>query len=397
MKTSIFNYELFNLTSEDIKRLEASQKPEDINTLGLWYIVTFPVKDAAERAESCFRKAIEKGYTASKLHLANMYRLGDLGKVDMNEYFRLRDEAVSEGCQLAEMRLCKDVAYGVGQTENLAEGLSEAMKRCSYQRDADPRWYDTIGWMLLGQGEDKQAETWFRKAVDEGFVDSYMGFMESLELQEEGRRAGCGGCCLFIAEELKKKYDECARNDSNAVECFSDDYEKKKYLDANYKQREELAAQIEELYVEAERKGESGAFLYHGKLYYDAEYHHMEDDEKAWALFSRGAELGHSLCMSMMADMIEEGRAPEEYHWEDACKLRLKSLRFGNEDELLDVVHCYFEDDYDEDDAYEIKTYYLPKYEALENEPYVGPNGEGLEDWPDDDPEDDDGRFDAWA
>ncbi len=387
----MFAYELFKLKESDFEKLSETMSAAEFNcTRGQWYIITAPVDDYVKRAKVCFDKAIELGSAEAKLHLANMYRLGDFGKVDMDEYHRLLNESIEGGCQLAEMRLCKDIGYGVGQTADMDRAIEETKRRLSSHSEPDPRWYDTLGFMFLYKEDEKQANDFLLKAIDAGYIDSYMGLSGMPEAIEKGRAAGCGGCCLVLADELKKKYDECGRNDSNAVECFSDDYQKQAYLDANQKYREELAAQIESLYEEGERLGESTAYYYHGMLYYDATYNHMEDDEKAWACFMRGANLGNFFCMSMLADMIEEGRAPEEYQWEDACLFRLKALRFGDEDQLVPVMEAYFEGDLD-DYSDEIETQYKPLYDALEDELCMNPDKDY------DDIEDDDGRFDAWA
>ena len=387
----MYAYELFRLTNEDISRLAGTMDAaEYCRIVGQWHIFTAPTEDYANQANEWFRRAIDYGDAEAKLHLANMYRLGDLGKVDMDEYHRLLGEAVDGGCQLAEIRFCKDIFYGVGQRPDKANGLEETRRRLAGQADPDPRWYDTLGWMLLSMDEKDEANKCFLKAIECGYIDSYMGLSDMPERVEEGREAGCGGCCILMAEELEKKYDECSSNDANAVEYFSDDNEKRAYLDANHKYRKELAAQIEALYEEAVSKGEPLGLYYLGMIHYDATLGHLEDDDKAWAYFMRGNQLGEVNCIAMLAEMTEEGRAPDEYGWNDACFFHLKALRYGDNDQLLPVVRAYHEGDLDEY-ADEIKRDYLPRYDELDYD------SDGLEDWPDDDPEDDDGRFDAWA
>ena len=383
----MYRYELFRLKQSDIKQLESSASSVDICTLGKWYIFTAPVKDYIEKAESCFRRAMELGNVEAKYHLANMYRLGDLGKVDMERYKSLLNEAVSAGCQLAEIRHCKDIAYGVNQPEDVDRAIEETERMMAEHSAPDPLWYDAIGWMYYAKDDCTTANRYFLNAIDAGYADSYFGLSDMPEKQEDGRRAGCGGSCILLAEELKKKFDESGCNDSNAVECFSDDYQKKAYLDANYNFRKELAEKIEALYVEAAVLGESMGLFLQGKLYYFAQYHHLEDDEKAWECFLRGSELGDMGCMVMLAEMIEEGRAPDKYGWEDACLFRLKALRYGDEDQLLPVMQAYFEGDLDEYRD-EIERYYLHLYKV------IGYDSDGVLD---DDPEDDDGRYDAWA
>jgi len=350
------------------------------------------VDDYVAEAEKWIRKAVLLGDADAKLSLANMYRLGDLGRVDMEEYHRLLDEAMKGGSQLAEMRFCKDIAYGVEQEADIDKGLALAREKLASHQNPDPRWYDTIGWMLFSKDEKEEANQYFLKSIENGYVDSYMGLTDMPEKVEEGRKAGCGGCCISMAETLKEKYDECGRNDANAVEYFSDDNEKRAYLDANYNYRKELAAQIEALYEEAIRLGESLGLYYLGMIYHDALFGHFEDDDKAWEYFMRGNKLSDVSCISMLSNMIMEGRAPEEYQYEDACFYSLRALRYGDDDQLLTVMEGYFDgclDEYKE----EIELLYKPRYDELEDDVCMNPG----RDYEDDDPEDDDGRFDAWA
>lgn len=385
----MYFYELFRLKEDDLNSFVGKiQEAEYCRLVGQWYIATAPDDDYLSKGEKWLRRAISSGDAEAKLHLANMYRLGDLGKVDMDEYQRLLHESMDEGCQLAEIRFCKDIAYGVGQSADLDKGLDEAQRRLSAHPKPDPRWYDTIGWMMFAKDDKDKANELFLKAIGCGFADSYFGLTGMLDKQEEGRKAGCGGSCILLAEELEKKYDENGLTDANAVECFSDDEQKRAYLDANYKYREGLAAQIEALFKEAVTLGEPMGLYLQGGLYYSALYHHLEDDDKAWECYMRGNQLGDMGCMSMLAEMIEEGRAPDGFGWEEACFFRLKALRYGDDDQLLPVMAAYFEGGL-EDYKDEIERYYKPQFDALDLE--------SDDSDVDDDPEDDDGRYDAWA
>lgn len=372
--------ELFKLTLSDFDNLARTlSRAEYCRILGQWHIMTSPMDDSMEQGEKMLREAAALGDAEAKLHLANMYRLGDLGKVDMDEYGRLLAEAIDGGCQLAEIRYCKDIAYGVAQNADLDLAIEETRRRLASQDSPDPRWYNALGWMLHEKGRFSEANEMFLKAIALGYVDSYMGLTDMPEKQQEGREAGCGGSCVLLAEELKRKYDENSGNDTNAVECFSDDEQKREYLRVNDNYRKELATQIEALYEEAARMGETLGLYYQGMLYYKAQYNHYEDDGKAFDCFMRGNRLGDSFCMSMLADMILEGRTPEEYSYEDACFFQLKALRYGDDEQLASVLHAYFEGDLKEY-ADEIERYYLPRFYEEE-----------------DDIEDDDGRYDAWA
>lgn len=403
-----YAYQFFKLADEQVDELRKADDADSICQLGCWYIFTAPTEDYVERAADCFRRAITKGSVEAKHHLSNMYRLGDFGLVNMKEYRRLRDEAIAGGCQIAEIRLCKDLAFGVGQLADLDAGLEEAQRRLALHEDPDPRWYDAIGFMLLMKGDEVESKHYFRKAIEAGYLDSYLGFAGDSETLEEGRMKGCGDCCLLLVDELEKKLDNLDFEEANAVDFFGNSEEKKSFLSNINDNRKRLYQKIIDLCDEAARLGSNTANYYLGSIYYKGKYNMMmsdENDRKAWNFFVRGSQLGSFHCYSMMAEMIEAGRAPEQYKAEDACLMRLKALRFGDDDQFLPVINAYMDGDL-EDYAEEIVQNYIPRYETLEDDICMNPEkdyddkdddfddfGEGDED----DYEEDDGRFDAWA
>lgn len=404
-----YNYELNSITPEQAEQLKKSFDAADSCLLASWYWVTAPTEDYIQQAGYYYNSAADKGNIEAKFQLANMDRLGEFGPVDIDYYIKVRDEAASQGCDSAEIRLCRDIAYGVAQPADLEAGLEEALRRLESKSSPDPRWYDMIGWLLYRKGEVKKAEEYFLKAIEKGYLDSYSGLMAHNEAVEKGRAAGIGMCCLVLADQLEKQYDEVCRNDTNAVECFSDEHQKKAYLENNDREKKRIAKEIEELYKEAIADGEPYGYFYLGMIYYKSLLGQMQDEDKAWKYFMRGCELRCPNCMAMIADMIEDGYGPEEYQWKDVCLFRLNALRWGDDSQLLPVVQAYFEDELPEHED-EIKKCYIPMYEAQEFDPIL-PNfdeedddyeenddEDWLENWPDDDdPEDDDGRFDAWA
>lgn len=387
-----YSYQYFKLTGEQVDQLKRAEDTDSICQLGCWYIFTAPADDYVKRAAESFRRAIEKGSVEAKLHLANMYRLGDFGHVDMKEYKRLLGEAIAGGCQAAAMRYCRDIAYGVGCLPDIDAAIAEVKRWLDRIDNPDPRWFDTLGWMLYSKDDSNSEETnvLFQKAIDGGYIDSYTGLDNVSGAYEKGRAAGCGDCCVLLAEELDEKLDFVASEESKAVEDFSDDYDKKAFLKVNANDRARLEKEIVDLYNEAIGLGSAGGYYELGYMYLKGNYGHKSNLKKAWDFFKRGSELGNPLCFSMMAVMIEEGTAPKQYGYEDACLLRLKALRYGDDGQFMPVIDAFFNGDLEEY-AEEIVQNYIPRYEAMEEE-----DG-SVEPEDDDDYEDDDGRFDAWA
>ena len=393
-----YSYQLYLLDKRKRDALMKRADAQSLCLLGYWYWYLAPTEDYLTKAENYFRQAIKKGSSEAKLHLANMYRLGELGKVDMDKYLQLRNEAISDGCQYAKIRYCKDIAYGVWHTANLDAAIAMALKEIDAAESPDPLWYDTLGWFFYEKKQYDNSEKAFLKAIALGYADSYSGLVDTPGSVKNGYEAGVGYCCIIKAEENVERYDKYYELELEEKEKGLNTAESKECIkNLRYLQRQE-GRKIRELYKEACKKGDSAGYYYLGYVYYEGRYSTVENNAKAWECFMQGNRMGNSLCMVMLADMIEEGRASAEFHYEDACLFRLRALRYGDDSQLLPVVHCFHEGEL-EDYADEINRDYIPKYESLGDELYT-PDGDGLENWPDDyqdDPEDDDGRFDPWA
>lgn len=388
-----YSYQYFRLTDEQVNQLKNSDDADSLCQLGCWYVFTVPTDDYVDRAADCFRKAIEEGSVEAKLHLANMYRLGDFGYVDMKEYKRLRNEAMSAGYQPAAMRYCSDIAYGVGFVPNLDAAIAEVQKWMVRFDNPDPRWFDLLGWMYYTKEDGdsfEKSNRLFQKAIEKGYIDSYIGLEDVPDSYEKGRAAGCADCCLLIAYDLEKRYLDLFSDTAKAVEDFSNDDDKRAFLKANADDRAGLEKEITALFDEAVKMGSVAVYYELGCMYREGKFGHKVNNKKAWDNFKRGSELGSPLCFTMMSLMAEEGSAPNDCGKDDARLLRLKALRYGDEEQLSAVIKDYLNGDLEEY-AEEIVQNYVPIYESLNDE---SPD-ETDED--DDDYEDDDGRWDAWA
>lgn len=404
MTNTVYNHELFLFDDARVESLKQSSSVDDQCLLGRWYWITAPTDDYAQRAEECFRKAIDGGNVEARLHLGNMYRLGELGPVDLDRYYCLRDSAIADGCVPAEIRLCCDIAYGVGQLPNLDEAIAEAKRRLEAGTDDDPRWYDQIGWFYLNKGESKVANEYFLKAIERGYYDSYSGLVGISQSNDMGIRAGCADCLVFKADDMAQEYSNIPEQQNLILLGPGTPEEKQRLLDKLTQRRDEIRNTIEEMYEKAAKLGSTSAYYYLGCIFFKGQYGRQMDDERAWNYFYKGMQQGNPSCTAMLAELIEDSRDPGgEKEWEDACNLRLKALRCGDDSQLEKVVSRYQRGQFGEDESREIELYYLPRYKEMEDELRMNPNKfpeNWLEDWPEDsedDYEDDDGRYDAWA
>ena len=125
--------------------------------------------------------------------------------------------------------------------------------------------------------------------------------------------------------------------------------------------------------------GDEFAATMMGYNYYDGDNGFEQDNDEAWKWFNRGAHWEDYNGFAMIAQMIENGDAPKQYGQAEADYCYLQALRRGDDDQINTVVEIYRYGGLTEFGE-EIETLYEPKYED-----------------PDDEPEDDDGRWDAWA
>lgn len=358
MRVARNTYEVFALTDAQIDNLKKSDDMYDRYLLGRWYWLTHPEKNAKKIAETLFHQSADAGCADALLSLARFYRYGVMRQVDLDEYVRLRDEARAKGSLSAELQYCLDIVHGLACDANPPKVISMIKEKIETEENLDPEWYDVLGWALVNDAQKGEASKMFAISASKGFSQAYDGLLctdASRDVIIKARKAGCGLGYVF---DLDGEYD---------------DFEK-----ASDEQKERYHAELKEHYETALLLGESMGAYCLADAYYTGTYGFPEDEQLAWEYANRGAELGDSWCFELLADMIEDGYAPEGFGDDEADFFLLQSLRCGNTEMLNEVVDLYHRGRL-EDYAQEIEKYYIPIYD------------EQLE------PEDDDGRWDAYV
>ncbi|MBP5341691.1 MAG: hypothetical protein J6Y52_04975 [Bacteroidales bacterium] len=354
----LYRYQFFSVTEEQLQKWRDSDCPADLCQLGRWYWFTAPTDDYLQHAESLFRKAYDDGYAAAGYYLSEMTRLGELESVvDMEQYEKLLNEAAERGCEAARMRQVYNVVLGVNCQCDLDAAIVMAKDRIKELEAPDPEWYDVLGTLYqssvdCGREEDREpAIECFRKAIAGGFVEPYSGLLDLCpEELPNALKAGCPAAYIVKADGVKDK----KAHRKELVECYQ------KALDG----------------------GDTMGAYCMGMLFRDE-----GNDEEAWRWFWRGCQLGDAACMTEMAGMGQEGRAPEWVNFHEVCLFRLRALRYGDDSQLEPVVEAWVHEAELQDFDSEMKNLWYPRYKELQEED---------EDY-DDEPEDDDGRFDPWA
>lgn len=363
------HYALATMKETRVARLEAADDADSNFILGRWYMFAMPCDDYATKAEQYYQKAIAKGNADAMMALAHLHRDGDLGKVDVEKYLSMRDEARSKGSVMADVQWHRDLLYGNFTKSDPSLSISLMERKLQEAGETAPIWEELLGWAYREIDNKEQAKEYFQQAIDAGFTKAWDGLLyldHSMRVINRASKAGAGMAYLYLNEELKEEYDQ-----------------KSEYG------KQELSKQLMEYYERAIQMGEPLGYYYIGMFYYNGSYGYEEDDEKAWQFFMAGAKRKCSSCWFMLAEMTHEGRAPEQFHYSDLCYFRLMALRNGMTSQNDEVVDAYRDGEL-KSYAEEIEKCYVPHYGEFDDD-YDNDTDN------DDDYEEDDGRWDPYV
>ena len=338
-----------------------------------------PDPDSMQKAEEYYNKAIAAGIADARMFRAYFWRDGDAGIVDSSRYIRERDRAVREDSHAAVQQQLRDICYGNGgydaDPDKAFRMLSKFIQESNDQNYyIDPRYYTLYGDILDALGEKEKALVSYNHALDQGDKGAYFYLLVDSYMDEHYRLKGGDETDAFIQRGQDLLCGDAFMSTQWAVDPeLWDDY------------GEELQPQITKILKNdldiAHRLGAKLAEYSMGCHYYYGDCGFEQDNEAAFSWFAQGALRRCASCYSMIVTMFDEGTNPDRYGEDFKYEAMIRALRFGSEDMLPRVVEAY-KAGHLTPYAAEIEQYYLPKYQEPD---------------PADDPDDDAGRFDAWA
>jgi TPR repeat protein len=266
--------------------------------------------------------------------------------------------------------------YGYSVEIDLADRTLDALMA---QSD-NPHWFRLKGDTQLTMKNIREAEEWYKKAVDGGVVDAYSdlaivrGLDDGGEIAdwdvytstiEEGADKGDMLSLHFMTLNLCSAYDEidpddkeerdsCRESIIECLECCN--------IDMSYK-----------LLGDIHREGRYGVTV---------------DYLKAWEYYENGARFNMASCYEKMHDMLRCKEVTGENSEETMYVYALLGARLQSKRMIVETVEAYKRGHLTQFAA-EIEMYHIPAYNAI-------PDDEELDDDEDELP-DDDGRYDAWA
>ena len=360
--------QIAGLEDPDIEHLEESGEPCAKYALGRWHYLMAPEPDSVQKAEALFREAADAGVPDAFYALSTMYSYGDTheDRVDMDEVVRLRDEALSRGSELAVLKYARTRVSGILASPVEPETVREEVeRRLEADPDASPEWYSVLGYAYEQLGQDRKAQDVYEEGARRRCLRCYVDLYQMAsrlgdrkqagEWLEKGMEAGSGVCFVLGAPTDKAEFD--------ALDPAA---------------RPGRSSQLEEMLLRGLELGEGLCAYYLGLGAYFGWYDFQIDEEKAKACLRHGVALGEGECCQFLADILED-ESTEPGQRKEAAKLRLKAVRYGIDDEEIreQLARDYREgllDEYKD----EIERYWLPEEEEEE-------------------PDEDDGRWDAYV
>lgn len=380
-------YALFQLTEEQIESVkEWADKGNGCAEylLGRYHMLCSPDADSMNVAEELFLSAEKKGIVDATACLAIMYRDGLLGFVDRSEYFHLRDKAFDKNSYKAFSLKSLDVIYGNRDTEPHPEKVLEALLKSIVDENGneyddplkvEPELFDLIGQAYDKLGQQEKAAEYYEKAIGLGYCDALQNFIFATCCDENGN---------IVDVDTYNEYVKIGcENDDAICHLLRASMSEDEYAALNDEEKTDATKRIKADLLRAYSLGDHIAPWVMGNNYYYGNLGFEENDAEAWMWYAKAALLHYADGFEMLATMIEEGHSPDHNLPEEYAEICwLKALRLRESEERLEKVCEAYTHGKLTTFASEIEQYYLPKYEQTEE---------------DDDPEDDDGRYDAWV
>lgn len=349
---------LFKITKEQVAMLkDFAEKDYAISqyAYGRWLEAHRPESDSLSIANEYFKKAEKAGIGDATFVQSVLMKAGHYGMVDRDAAKRLVDEAIDKNSFLAYQYVLRQTIYGWNNMTADPQKVIDGVKEHFTQGDSDdilkvnPSYYSILGEAYAVIDDKKNAERYFRKAINMGYTEAWFDLCclyeedESCsDLIEQGCEAGDANCFVLRASEGMKDYDE------NHKKIWNRD-------DPDF---------MEDLITASELGCDTAPYLI-GDIYYEGDYGYKKDLKYAWDMFIEGTKRDDGDAYFMLANMVSNDENP--YELSDKNKmaeyLAIMALRNKSSFDVLDIVVEAYRDGDFTDYAAEIERYYIPEYD----------------------------------
>ena len=357
------------ISDEQVELLKTYVEKGDVLsqfTLGRYHQV---VTASYDEASDLFVAAGKVGLADAAAALSIMYRLGQLGEIeiDKEKYLASLSDAFEKGSELACYQMFKAQTLGHDGMEAKPQDVIDCIKNWLNGDESEdiqkvnPMFYEILGLAYQVLDDWETSADYYAKSVRMGRVECYPDYLiltsynHDFELIDKdgyykGIETGCQlgiAYCYYMRATLNKdRYDETE----------------------DAKEQEALHTVIAEDLNTASQLGDGNATLQLGYYNYYGEYGFEENDKEAWIEFIDATTMNMADAWSMLAQIVLDGNSPEDKlpaNFVPYC--RLMALRLGDDEQLIPVILAYHSRALGKYKN-EITKYYIPQYDALPDE-----------------------------
>lgn len=388
---------MFMLSAETVGVLEKCAdegNPYALFALGRFHLCTQRDEDSMAKAYAYFTQSWEQGVAEAAVSLAMGYDFGEFDIVDRLRAKTLLNEAFEAGCEYAAEYQIRKMIYGMKGTPvdtqkaiTICEGLMAESKEKYGEENVNPRWRYFRGCAEQQAFGYNRGKDDFTFAANEGVVDAWLCLAFACSCDEkggtidqdaydaivkQGAEHGCPTCMYLVATSKVDEYEN--------LEPYA------KYMFLN-----SLVRDLEE----ALECGSCEAAETLGDIYFFGDFGAIENNDKAFQYYSKGALINSAECYEKVFDMIHNHYIDKPQEFKDM--IALYGARKDSRKLLNETVMAYTYGRLTEYAA-EIEQYYVPVFDKEEDDgEYEVGGATDSADGTDNDERDDDGRFDAYV
>lgn len=294
--------------------------------LGRYHFVVRPDGNSLDKAAELFQVAAQEGLGDAVFSLGLMALYGYFEK-DISESYAIIDNALQNGSMMALKWKLRSVINGTYEEKSDPQRVIDFIEGHFFNEEDEEviyaEFYAIMGDAYKKLGLKEKAEECYEKAIENGFFEAeYNNCLNKMDGSN------------FATKMVSEMYVDSAC-DNDVPGCFT---LKGQLLEESYEEKPNLTEQIKEAYMHDLELGVAEGVYRLGRNYYFGEYGFEESDELAWKCFIEGYNHEHPMSMLMMAQMIDEGHAPEDIPegLGEACK-RKAELRLGKDPAEMDA------------------------------------------------------------
>ena len=331
------NVALLHADSEKIKdQAEKDGNPYMAFAYARLHDVLQPEKDSDNIKKMYYTAAADYGIGDAYAYLAYMYRDGDLGEQDMDIYEALMLKARQIGSEKAFQQVVRNLVYGsYGSETNPLEAYGLAENHLKELDFPDPAYFLLMAEADVQLGRRIDSIRNFKAAAEYGCSAAFYwwavaeGCDENYNIIDRQR----------FMEIMQKGIDVCAADCFLMYSLVLDDGS---YGNLDENDKAEVSKSLCDGLMTGWMLGDRECCYFLADYYENGRFGFVEDYDKAWLWYSRGAVLRSAACFEALARMIlDDGTAPTSYDEDYAYECAYKGLLLGGGNLLETVIRGY--------------------------------------------------------